>query len=136
MKKAASGSSEAVLLDAVATSAAHTAQWLGASHSVAAEAVDNLKFSYLGGFGETASERERMKRMAGVVLSLVGLLIVVTEIAIAFTSGAETWICPFIVGGGIALLGLFVTAIGWAALRGSPRLASCPCRSVSPNPAT
>jgi hypothetical protein len=60
-----------------------------------------------------------MKRAPGVVLSVVGLLIVVTGIAIVFFSNAETWIGPLIVGGGLALLGLFVTVIGWAVLRGS-----------------
>jgi drug/metabolite transporter (DMT)-like permease len=58
-----------------------------------------------------------MKRVAGIVVSLVGLLIVVTGIAIVLFSEAETWAGPLIVGGGIALLGLFVTALGCVVLR-------------------
>jgi drug/metabolite transporter (DMT)-like permease len=62
-----------------------------------------------------------MNRVAGVALGVVGLLVVVTGIAILFLSNAETWIGPLIVGGGLAVLGLFVTVIGWAVLRGSRR---------------
>jgi hypothetical protein len=49
----------------------------------------------------------------GTVLILAGLLVVVTGIVMAITSTAETWIGPLMVGGGIAVLGLFGTWVGW-----------------------
>jgi hypothetical protein len=55
-----------------------------------------------------------MRSGAGTVLILAGLLVVGTGIVLAITSNAETWVGPLIVGGGIALLGLFVTWVGWA----------------------
>jgi uncharacterized membrane protein len=60
-----------------------------------------------------------MNRVVGVVLSVVGLLIVVTGLGIVFFSNAETWVGPLIVGGSLSLLGLFITVIGWAVHRGS-----------------
>ena len=55
-----------------------------------------------------------MKPATGTVVILAGLLVVGTGIVLAITSNAETWVGPLIVGGGIALLGLFVTWVGWA----------------------
>lgn len=54
-----------------------------------------------------------MRRSLGIIIGLGGLLIVVSGIAIAIFAGAETWVGQLIVGGGVALLGLFVTATGW-----------------------
>jgi uncharacterized protein (DUF983 family) len=52
------------------------------------------------------------KPATGTVVILAGLLVVGTGIVLAITSNAETWVGPLIVGGGIALLGLFVTWVG------------------------
>jgi hypothetical protein len=54
-----------------------------------------------------------MKPATGTVAILAGLLVVGIGIVLAITSNAETWVGPSIVGGGIALLGLFVTWVGW-----------------------
>jgi hypothetical protein len=54
-----------------------------------------------------------MRRALGVIICLGGVVIVVSGIAMAVFAGAEAWAGQLIVGGGVALLGLFVTATGW-----------------------
>ena len=58
-----------------------------------------------------------MRQPLGITATLVGSLIVVTGLAVAIFSNAETWIGQLIVGGGITLLGLFAADIGWLVLR-------------------
>jgi hypothetical protein len=62
-----------------------------------------------------------MRRGTGIVLIVAGVLVLVTGVVTAITSTAETWIGPLIVGGGIALLGLFVAWVGWAVRSGRVR---------------
>jgi len=58
-----------------------------------------------------------LKRGAGIVLSVVGLLIVAVGVAMPLTSDAETWWAPAIAGAAIALVGGIVAWAGWAAVR-------------------
>jgi hypothetical protein len=61
-----------------------------------------------------------VQRAIGLTLILAGLLLVVIGIAGAITWGNADLApsAPFLVGGAIALLGLFVEVVGWAVLRG------------------
>jgi len=58
-----------------------------------------------------------MRRLPGIAITVLGLLIVATGITMAVTSHAETWVGPVIIGGNIAFLGVVVAAIGWLVVR-------------------
>jgi hypothetical protein len=57
-----------------------------------------------------------LKRPAGIVLAIAGMVIVAAGVAMPLTSDAETWWAPTIVGALIAIVGALV-AWGWLGCR-------------------
>jgi hypothetical protein len=53
-----------------------------------------------------------MRRALGIIITLGGILVVVSGLAILIFADAKT-VGQLIVGESVVLLGLFVTAIGW-----------------------
>ena len=55
-----------------------------------------------------------MARVASILLTLVGVLLIAAGVAMPITSDAELWWVPAVVGAGIALIGvLSITAGGF-----------------------